>query len=203
MNLEQMKGQIAQPEPPVAKQQKQFHQAEQHTNAVSSAPALAPNNKAENWLQSIRNKVENTLLGAVKQTIKTGAAVLGETRPDGSVVVQRKSRNQSLVVKGNDISIKESSAIDPKAVWNQYSEKVQVKGPFQTAAAVARTAWKEGVPEPDIRKILSANPAIKQFGKKGQELVELPLQKVKREVALSQQPQQKAQQRSKDNSLSL
>lgn len=200
---QQVQGQIAPQEAPVVKQQKQPHQTEQHSTLNGSAPAPPVNNKAENWLQSIRNKVESTLLVAAKQTVKTGAAILGEKQADGSTVVHSQRRNQSLVVAGNNISIKEHPAIDAKAMWNQYSQKLNVKGPFQTAAAVARSAWKEGMPEADIRKVLSANPAIEQFGKKGQELVNLPLQKVKREVALSQQSPQQNQQWSKDNSLSM
>lgn len=205
-DIPQRQGQIAPQEAPVAKQQ-QPQQTKQHTNLNRSAPAPPVNNKAENWLQSIRNKMESTLLQAAKQTVKTGAAILGEKQTDGSTVVHSQRRNQSLVVDGDKISIKDHPAIDPKAMWKHYTQKVQVKGPFYTAAEVARTAWKEGMPEGDIRKVLSANPAIKQFGKKGQELVDLPLQKVKREAALSdqsnQQSRQQTQQRSKDNSLSM
>ena len=70
-------------------------------------------------------------------------------------------------------------------LWKHYSEKVNVTGPFQTATAVAQTAWREGVAEADIRKILAANPVLSQFGKKAQELVELPLKQVKRAVQLA------------------
>lgn len=71
-------------------------------------------------------------------------------------------------------------------MWQHYSENANVKGAFQTATAVVQTAWREGVAEADIRKILSANPVLSQFGKKAQELVELPLrQQVKRAVQLA------------------
>lgn len=70
-------------------------------------------------------------------------------------------------------------------LWKQYSEKVKVAGPFQTATAVAQAAWREGVAEADIRKILAANPVLSQFGKKAQELVELPLKQVKKAVQLA------------------
>lgn len=79
-------------------------------------------------------------------------------------------------------------------MWQHYSEKVNVKGAFQTATAVAQTAWREGVGEADICKILSANPVLSQFGKKAQELVELPLRQVNKAM---QSTRQSSQQQSK------
>ncbi len=83
----------------------------------------------------------------------------------------------------------------PLQLWQQYSQRVQTAGSFTTALAVARLAWKDGVPEAEIRQILQASPHLQQFGEKGRtDLVEQPLAKVKREAALSKLPSQQARQ---------
>lgn len=98
---------------------------------------------------------------------------------------------------------KERPVPDAKALWNHYSSQSASKGPFQTAAAVARNAVNDKLPEAQIRQILSANPSMEQFGAKGRrELVEQPLEKAKRELALSQQPSQQTRQQGKESSLS-
>lgn len=96
-----------------------------------------------------------------------------------------------------------TAAVEAKAMWDHYSAQSNSKGPFQTAAAVARNAIRDKLPDSQIRQILSANPSMNQFGEKGRrELVEQPLEKAKREVALSQQSAQQAQQQGKESSLS-
>jgi len=83
--------------------------------------------------------------------------------------------------------------LSPQQLWQQYAQRIQPGGSFTTALEVARLAWQEGVPEAEIRQILQASPHLQGFAEKGRkDLVELPLAKVKREVALSKLPPQQA-----------
>jgi len=85
--------------------------------------------------------------------------------------------------------------LSPQQLWQQYAQRVQPGGSFTTALEVARLAWQEGVPEVEIRQILQASPHLQRFGGKGRtDLVELPLAKVKREIALSKMPSHKSRQ---------
>jgi len=128
---------------------------------------------------------------ALKAVTEVASGVAAAANQASAVVA--KQQNQPTHSKGNN-SIKERPTFEASALWKHYSQKVTVTGPFQTAIAVARTAWREGVSEPDIRKMLSANPALEQFGKKAQDLVELPLRQLKRAVQL---PGQSSQQQNK------
>jgi len=88
----------------------------------------------------------------------------------------------------------QAAKLSPQQLWQQYSQRVPAAGSFTTALEVARLAWKDGVPEAEIRQVLQASPHLQHFGEKGRtDLVELPLAKVKREVALSKMPQQQLQ----------
>jgi len=85
--------------------------------------------------------------------------------------------------------------LSPQQLWQQYAQRVQPGGSFMTALEVTRLAWRDGVPEAEIRQVLEASPHLRRFGEKGRrDLVELPLAKVKREVALSKMPSQPQQQ---------
>lgn len=99
------------------------------------------------------------------------------------------AKHQTQSTSTNTNQIPKEPPIPPTVraseLWKHYSEKVNVAGPFQTATAVAQAAWREGVAEADIRKILSANPVLERFGKKAQELVELPLKQVTKAVQLA------------------
>lgn len=95
-----------------------------------------------------------------------------------------KHQSQPTSINNNQIP-KEPPVFRASDLWKHYSEKVNVAGPFQTATAVAQAAWREGVAEADIRKILCANPVLERFGKKAQELVELPLKQVTKAVQLA------------------
>lgn len=99
-----------------------------------------------------------------------------------AVVAKHQSQPTST---NNNLLPKEPPVFRASDLWKHYSEKVNVAGPFQTATAVAQAAWREGVAEADIRKILAANPVLERFGKKAQELVELPLKQVTKAVQLA------------------
>ena len=89
----------------------------------------------------------------------------------------------------------------PQQMWQQYSQRTKSPNPVSKQLEVVRLAWSEGVPETQIRQILHANPYLQRFGEKGvRDLVELPLSKVKREIAVLQQQmpsQQHRQEKSK------
>lgn len=131
--------------------------------------------------------VNNAVFKAAKE-VASGVVDVAKYAND----VVTKHQNQSALTNSNQIS--KEPPIPPivraSELWKHYSEKVNVTGPFQTATAVAQTAWREGVGEADIRKILAANPALSQFGKKAQELVELPLKQAAKAVQLTRQPSQ-------------
>ena len=99
-----------------------------------------------------------------------------------AVVAKHQSQPTST---NNNLLPKEPPVFRASDLWKHYSEKVNVAGPFQTATAVAQAAWREGVAEADIRKILAANPVLERFGKKAQELVELALKQVTKAVQLA------------------
>lgn len=98
--------------------------------------------------------------------------------------VVAKHQSPSTLASTSQIP-KEPPVFRASDLWKHYSEKVNVMGPFQTATAVAQAAWREGVAEADIRKILAANPVLERFCKKAQELVELPLKQVTKAVQLA------------------
>jgi len=155
--------------------------------------------------------------------LQTTQAKLGEVKQVAAETLQTVQTTGSQVAKAYDQAVDRHYAAhaavgqvvagaarnaatvaqDAKAIWNRYSAEATGKGPFQTAAAVARNAVRDKLPDVQIRQILSANPSMDQFGAKGRrELVEQPLEKAKREVALSQQSGQQTQQQGKESSLS-
>jgi len=86
--------------------------------------------------------------------------------------------------------------LSPQQLWQQYSQRTKSPNSVSKQLEVARLAWSDGVPEPQIRQILQANPYLQRFGSKGvRDLVELPLSKVKRETKPLQQEQQASQQK--------
>lgn len=124
---------------------------------------------------AVNNAVFKTAQGVASQVVdaaKYANAVVAKHQSHPTLTNTHQIPKEPPVFRASDL-------------WKHYSEKVNVAGPFQTATAVAQAAWREGVAEADIRKILAANPVLERFGKKAQELVELPLKQVTKAVQLA------------------
>jgi len=172
-------------------------------------------------------KATQERIGEVKETatelVGTAQTKLGDVKQVAAETLQTMQVAGSQVAKAYDQAVDRhyaahaavgqvvagaarnvaTAAQDAKAMWNHYSAEASGKGPFQTAAVVARNAIRDKLPDVQIRQILSTNPSMDQFGAKGRrELVDQPLEKAKREVALSQQSAQQTQQQGKESSLS-
>lgn len=141
---------------------------------------------AYNQVQTAYDKGADRHHAVNNAVFKAAQGVAGQVVDAAKYANAAVAKHQSQPTLANTHQIpQEPPVFRASDLWKHYSEKVNVAGPFQTATAVAQAAWREGVAEADIRKILAANPVLSQFGKKAQELVELPLRQVTRAVQLA------------------
>lgn len=156
---------------------------------------------------AIQATVSDLALDAVNATAKL-ASTVGEKLPDGTVVLESRSRNQRLDLSTSGVSLQGRSPIDPAEQWNKFSqgiEGVAKDRPVQYSLAVARNAVRHGMSRTSIEDMLVADP---QYQKILTELGHNEAQKYAKQTARSaerrEQPSLKAQQerqRSFGNSL--
>ncbi len=113
----------------------------------------------------IQSQASDLALDAVNATAKLASAV-GEKLPDGTSVIESRSRNQRLDLSTNGVSLQGRSPIDPVAQWNKFSQGIEdvVKDrPVQYSLAVARNAVRHGMSRTSVEEMLVADPQYQKI----------------------------------------
>ncbi len=118
---------------------------------------------------SLTERINSAALGAMKSATVKVAELVGEKRPDGSVVVNSHAKQEQMVVQGDKISIQPTPPLNREAIWKHYSALVSGRVPADITKGVAQQALRDNRTHSEVMDILKADPEFKRLAQlKGQ-----------------------------------
>lgn len=144
----------------------------------------------------VNAKASEVVLGAMTAATAKLASTIGEKMPDGSVVVESRSRNQQLEVNGNSVAIKERPQLDAQALWDKYSHDVPQDSPPRRTQMVAQNAIRDGITKTAVEDMLKVDPQFQKvqqqqgLGKAQDYAKQMTRSAIRREQPVKQQEQQ-------------
>ncbi len=144
----------------------------------------------------VNAKASEVVLGAMTAATAKLASTIGEKMPDGSVVVESRSRNQQLEVNGNSVALKERPQLDAQALWDKYSHGVPQDSPPKRTQMVAQNAIRDGITKTVVEDMLKVDPQFQKvqqqqgLGKAQDYAKQMARSAIRREQPVKQQEQQ-------------
>ncbi len=147
--------------------QSAYSQMESAASATRNAVSVAHDrvlDTAAAFSNTVQAVAGEFALGAMTAATEKIASVVGEKRPDGSVVIE--TQTQRLEINGGNISTAHRTQTDPQALWEKYSQGVEAFVPALLTQAVARNALRDGQTKLTVSEILTADPEFKRIKSK-------------------------------------